>query len=349
MNRSRAKRGSWIAVSVIGGAAVIAAVAHSVGAQQQAVRGAVDEKNWEAVAPGLVEPGSGEINMLAPVIGRISEVLVSVGDKVAVGEPLVRLDDEEARARVATAQAQYSMRKRARNDQSAGKAADRRKAEDALADAEAALVEARDAFDKAAIAKRSGGGSDADLTAARTVWTTAQDGFAQKDAQLRKVEADSGTPLPTQSEGGLNVARTELWLAVVQLDTLTIRAPIASTVLQVNAKVGELAAPSSPRPLVALGDLSALRVRAELDERDIGKIKLGDKVVVRADAFHDREFTGKVSAIAPLVQAGRISSSGVRNLTDYSVTEVRIDLADPGALLVGMKVDVYFQPGKAAQ
>jgi HlyD family secretion protein len=349
MIRSRTKRTSWVAVSALGAAAMIAAVAHSVGAQQQAARGAADEKNWEAVAPGLVEPGSGEINMLAPVIGRISGVLVSVGDKVAVGEPLVRLNDEEARARVATAHAQYSMRKRARNDQSAGKAADRRRAEDALADAETALVEARDAFDKAAIAKRSATGSDADLAAARTAWTTAQDGVAQRQVQLRKVEVDSGTPLPTQSEGGLNVARTELWLAVVQLDTLTIRAPIASTVLQVNAKVGELAAPSSPRPLVAVGDLSALRVRAELDERDIGKIKLGDKVVVRADAFHDREFAGKVSAIAPLVQAGRISASGGRNLTDYSVTEVLIDLADSSPLLVGMKVDVYFQPGKAAQ
>jgi hypothetical protein len=55
------------------------------------------------------------------------------------------------------------MRKRARNDQAAGKAADRRKAEDAVADAEATLVEARDAFDKVALAKRAGGGSDADI------------------------------------------------------------------------------------------------------------------------------------------------------------------------------------------
>ncbi len=67
----------------------------------------------------------------------------------------LRLDDEEARARVATTQAQVAMRKRARNDQAAGKAADGRKAEDAVADAEATLVEARDAFDKTALAKRA--------------------------------------------------------------------------------------------------------------------------------------------------------------------------------------------------
>jgi multidrug efflux pump subunit AcrA (membrane-fusion protein) len=76
-------------------------------------------------------------------------------------------------------------------------------------------------------------------------------------------------------------------VVIVELERLTIRAPIVSTVLQVNAKVGELAA---PQPLMSLGDLSAQRVRAELDERDVGKIKLGDNVAVRADAFRGREF-----------------------------------------------------------
>jgi len=338
----------WAVLGVFGMAAVVVAAAQPIGAQETA-RGTADDKSWQAVAPALVEPRSGEIKIMAPVIGRISEALVNAADKVLAGEPLFRLDDEEARARVATAQAQVALRKRARNDQAAGKAADRRKAEDTVADAEAALVEARDAFDKAAIAKRAGSGSDADLATARSAWTSAQERLTQQRAQLRKLETESGTPLPTQSEGQLNVARTELRLAIVELEKLTIRAPIAGTVLQVKAKVGELAAPSAPEPLIVLGDLSALRVRAELDERDIGEIKLGQQVVVRADAFRGHEFAGKVSAIAPIVQAGRINSPGSRNLTDFDVTEVLIDLADPGPLMVGMKVDVYFRPSGAAQ
>ncbi len=109
-------------------------------------------------------------------------------------------------ARVAAAQAQVAMPKRARNDQAAGKAADRRKAEDAVADAEATLVEARDAFDKAALAKRTGSGSDADIATARAAWKSAQDGLDQQRTLLRKLETESRTPLPTQSEGQLNVA-----------------------------------------------------------------------------------------------------------------------------------------------
>jgi HlyD family secretion protein len=340
--RSKLWHAARTALSIVG---IAMAAAQPAGAQ----RATPDDKNWLAVAPGLVEPRSGEIKLIAPVVGAISEVLVHGGDKVLADQPVVRLADEEARARVATSEAQVEMRKRARNDQGAGKAADRRKAEDAVADAEAALVQARDSFDAAVRSGRNGGSSEADRAVARSAWSGAQERLAQKRALLRKLEDEGDTPLPTPNEGQLNVARGELRIANAELEKLTIRAPIAGTVLQIDAKVGELAAPSAPQPLVVLGDISALRVRAEVDERDIGKIKLGHKVLVRADAFRGREFSGKVAAIAPLVQPGRINSPGSRNLSDFSVTEVLIDLNEPGTLLVGMKVDVYFQPDAVAR
>ena len=164
---------------------------------------------------------------------------------------------------------------------------------------------------------------------------------------MHKLEDDPNTPLPTANEGQLNIARGELRTAYVGLEQLTIRAPVASTVLQVNTAAGELASPSAPQALVLLGDLSGLRVRAEVDERDVGKIKLGGAVVVRSDAFRGREFAGKVVSISPMVQPARIT--GTRNLSDFSVTDVLIELADPGPLLVGMKVDVYFQHETASQ
>ncbi len=298
---------------------------------------------WQAVAPGVVEPRSGQIKIAAPVIGRVSEVMVKINDKVVADEPLVRLDDEDAQARVASAQAQVAMREKARNEKSAGKAANRRDAEDAVADAEAALLDARNTFDKAVHAKRTGSGSDASVTAARTAWMRAQDNLDRERSQLRKLEAQSGTPLPTQLEGQLNVARTELRAAVAELEKLTIRSPIAGTVLKVDIKAGEVAAPSLPQPLLFLGDLSQLRVRAELDEHSVGKIKVGEAVTVRTEAFRGQTFAGKVTAIAPLVQAARLASAGSRNLTDFNVNEVMIDLNEPGPLIAGMNVDVYFE------
>jgi len=322
--------------------AILSASLHRpAGAQSRA-----DDKDagqqWQAVAPGVVEPRSGQIKIAAPVIGRVSEAMVKINDKVVADEPLLRLDDEDAQARVASAQAQAAMREKARNEKSAGKAASRRDAEDAVADAEAALVEARSTFDKAVRARRSGSGSEATVTAARTAWTRAQDNLDRERSQLRKVEAQSGTPLPTQLEGQLNVARNDLRVAIAELGKLTVRAPAAGTILKVDVKAGEVAGPSSPQPLLLLGDLSQLRVRAELDEHNVGKIKVGEAATVRADAFRGQTFAGKVTAIAPLIQPARLNSPGSRNLTDFSINEVLVDLNEAGPLVAGMNVDVYF-------
>jgi len=94
---------------------------------QEAVRAArfnaQDDKGWQAVAPGVVEPRSGQIRIAGPVGGRVMEVLVKPHDKVFAGEPLVTLGDNEVRARLAAAQAQVHLRKRARDDQSASSGA----------------------------------------------------------------------------------------------------------------------------------------------------------------------------------------------------------------------------------
>ncbi len=299
--------------------------------------------------PAEFEPSSGEIRIAAPVAGIIGEVLVRTGDKVFAGDPLIRLTDQEAQARLATAEAQVALRRRARNDESASsRAAARRRAEDAVADAERAVTDAQAVVDRAVIELRAGrASSDANLETTRSALSRAQDRLRQQKAELRRVEADTNTPLPSQSEGQLNIARAELMVAEAAIAKMTIRAPVAGTVLQVNAKTGELAAPSATQPLVLLGDVSALRVRAELDERDFGEIKVGQSVAVRAAAFRGREFGGKVSFIAPIVEQGRISVRGQRNLTDVDVVEVLVDLAEPGPLAVGMKVDVYFRPENA--
>src|SRR5215510_5771836 len=253
---------------------------------QEGSRSGDDPKRWQAVAPGRVEPWSGEIKVAAPVIATIGEVLVKPTDKVFAGELLIRLQDEEVRARLATAEAQVAMRKRARNDQTAAnRVIDRRRSEDAVGDAERAVVDARAAIDTASTARRAGTGSQGDVEAARGAYARALDRIRQERLELRKLLNDS-------------------------------------SVLQINGRVGELASPSSTQPLLILGNVSKLRVRAEVDERDFGDIKLGQVALVRTNAFRGREIAGKVFSIAPMVDAGRISQRGQRSMTDVNVVEV---------------------------
>ena len=222
MPRGRAIFLAAVALAALAGG--FAVIASRIGAEEAARATRVetaDEKRWQAVAPGRVEPSSGEIKIAAPVVAVIGEVLVKPNDRVFAGEPLVRLTDHEAQARRATAEAQVALRRRARNDEAASsRAAARRRAEDAAADADKAVAEAQAAADKAAIELRAGRGSDASLETARSALSRAQERLRQQKAELRRIEADNNTPLPSQNEGQLNIARAELLAAEAAIGKL---------------------------------------------------------------------------------------------------------------------------------
>jgi HlyD family secretion protein len=331
-----------VVVGMVAAASAIIAAVGFPGGQSPAPATAASstaDKRWLAVAPGRIEPRSGQIKLAVPVVGVVGSVLVKSNDTVFAGEPLIQLKDDELSARLAAALSQVAVRKRARNEQSASsRVEERRKAEDAVADAEQAVADAQDAVDSAAAKWRASGQPDATLTNARADLSRAQDELSRRKTALRKLDA----PLPTALEGALIAARADLTVARAALDKLTLRAPIDGTVLQVNIKPGELASPAAPQPMVLLANLSALRVRAELDERDVTGIKNGQSATIRANAFANREFTGKVAAIAPLIEPARISARGGDSRTDVDTVEVLVDLAQPGPLSVGMRVDVYF-------
>ena len=330
------------AACCLGALVVLVVTAAGARAQSPSTPDAAADKRWLAVAPGRVEPVSGLIRMTAPVPGVIDEVLAKANDKVFAGEPLIRLRDQEARAQLASQTAQVAMRKRIRNKESASSGASaQRKAEDAVADAEAAVFQVRYLLDRAVAERRSGRGSDAGVAAARAGLKRAEEYLAQQNEELRRIAPDA--PLPTVAEGQLKVARSELSASRAALEKLTIRAPVDGTVLQISAKPGEAISPAATTPLIQLGDTTALRVRAELDERDVEKIKSGQPVLVRPAALRGREVNGTVSFIAPLVEAGRYTALGQRNATDVDVVEVLVELSEPGPLIVGMKVDVFFR------
>ncbi len=113
--------------------------------------------------------------------------------------------------------------------------------------------------------------------------------------------------------------------------------------LNVLAKEGEVAVPNPENTLLVLGDVNALKVRAEVEERDTAKIRVGQLVVVRADAYPDQDFEGRVSQIAKSLSAPRIATRGPRRPSDVEVLEAVADLDGLPPLLTGMRVDVFFK------
>lgn len=312
-------------------------------------QGLAPAPTWLVAAPGRVEPNGGEIRMTAQSPGRIVEVLAAQNDRVTAGDLLVRLDDVDAEARVAAAESEASVRRKERDGETVtGIARDRRVAEDALAAAERLLASNRAEFDRWLRARKAGTAPPADVQKARDTVTAAKDRADLARVNLRRILGGDNVPAQTRLEAAVAASRTDLSLADAALERTRIRAPRDATVLQVSATAGETAVPSAEQVLIVLGDVSKLRVRAEIEERDVGKVKLGQSVVIRSDAFQGQSFDGKITTLAQALGPGRIALKGPRRGTEIDVLEIMIDLAGTPPLLPGMRVDVFVKPDAPA-
>ena len=305
------------------------------------------QPRWAATAEGRVEPKTGEIKLSALSSGRVTDVLVSLNDKVRAGDLLLRIEDMDALARVMGADAEAGVRRRERDGETnvAQLAQNRRNAEDRLHTTERAIASARLAFDRLQLRRHQDPASvtEAEIDNARRAIDTALDGLPADREALRQAQNAAGVPLPTRLEAGLTAARAELSAAEAALERTRIRAPRDGTVLQIFARAGELAAASPEQTMLIVADLSELTVRAEVQERDASRIRVGQGVVLRTDAYPDREFTGTVSKVANAMRPPRLAPRGSRRQSDLDALEVLIDVA-PGSLLVpGMRVDTYFR------
>jgi HlyD family secretion protein len=314
------------------------------------VTSSTERPTWAASATGRVEPKSGEVRISAEVGGRIIDIPASLNEKVKGGDLLVRLDDADAFTKVNAASAEAAVRVRERNEEDVrGLALERRNAEDALSTAERALFGARQAFDDALGEKRNGSGSDKSVDDARKSVDDAKKKVADEKANVASVGAKAGMPQPTRLEAALAVARSELAAAELGVEHTRVRAPFDGTVLNVIGKEGEVAAPSPENTLVVFGDLSAMKVRAEVEERDAAKIHVGQRAVVRADAYPDQDFEGRVGSIAQSLSTPTIVTRGPRRPNDVEVLEAVIDLDGLPPLLTGMRVDVFFKHDATAK
>ena len=306
---------------------------------------------WVASAPGRVEPRGGEIRIGPQTSGRVIQVAVKINEQVKAGDVLVRLDDADLFTRHAAIEAEAAVRKRERDLEPVQRGGvDRRTAEDAVAAAERAAFQSRIDVDVMTEARRTGKATAEDVTKTQDNLSAWRDKLAQERDTLRKAQSQAGVPLPTRLEASLTGSRSELSLAESAIERTRIRAPSDGTVLQVNAKVGETVAPSAEAlPLIVFGDVSRLQVRAEVEERDVAKIRNGQRVVVKCDAYPGREFEGLVSTLAQSLAQPRLSNRGPRRPSDVDVLEVVVDLDGQPPVLPGMRVDVFFKPDATVQ
>ena len=306
-----------------------------------------EEPEWVASAPGRVEPKGGDIRVGATMGGRIASVLVEEGQKISRGDILVQLEDEGTTARFQSAKIEAARAKKDRDDNGGGDS-EYRVTEDDIATAELSFWNARDALDRAAGKKRNGEGSQTDLDEARKSYVAAESLLAAKRNALIDLQGRKKRPNPNRQESALAAARSEQSIAAALVEKTHIRAPIDGMLLKVDAKIGETVTPSPDQVLAIMGNTETLRIKAELDERDVGHVKVGQQAIVRADAFQGQDFTGHITSIAPALTAPGLKDRGAARRTDVDVLEIHVDLDAGTPLIPGLRVDVFFKAATAA-
>ena len=143
------------------------------------------------------------------------------------------------------------------------------------------------------------------------------------------------------SSARAQLVRAEVFLenARIALDDTSVRSPIAGTVISRPAEVGQvITSPTSAvgggTLLMEMADLDNVRVRALIDEIDIGKISLGQEVTLKVSAYRDKKFIGVVSKIEPMSRVDQ-------NVTTFPVL-IDIENKD-NLLLIGMNTDVEIE------
>lgn len=119
----------------------------------------------------------------------------------------------------------------------------------------------------------------------------------QLQAELALKQAGSTESDIAAQEAEVEQAEASVAAAQAKLADAEIVAPISGTITQQDAKVGQVASPSTP--LVSIISNGAFEVDADVPETDIGKLAVGDAVSMTFDAFPNETFTGKVFYIDP--------------------------------------------------
>jgi RND family efflux transporter MFP subunit len=128
-----------------------------------------------------------------------------------------------------------------------------------------------------------------------------------------------------RAERDARAARATADAAIQRLDDYLLRAPTAGLVLRRDLEVGEVV--DTPASLFWIGEPRPLRVTAEVDEEDIARIAVGQRVLLRADAFAGRVLTATVAQITP------------KGDTTRKAYRVRLALPEDTPLLIGMSVE----------
>lgn len=283
-----------------------------------------------------------EVNVASKVSGQILTLAVEEGARVKPGDVLANVDHatadiqlRQAEAGVDLAQAQLVLlRNGARKE-------DIQQAEAVLKQAEAGLLVASDDARRMRELVRTGSVTTKQRDDAEARLTVAEAQRSAAAEALNKVRRLARPEEIQAAEARLAQARAAADLLTKTISDCTITAPAGGIVTHKAVEAGELVTPGAT--VVTLTELDSVYVVIYVTETEMGRVRLGDAVEVRIDAFRDRAFAGKITYISPEAE---FTPKNVQTKEDRVklVFGVKVEIENKDGLLKpGLPADALFR------
>ncbi|MFZ5428361.1 MAG: HlyD family secretion protein [Thermodesulfobacteriota bacterium] len=296
---------------------------------------------WVAAA-GRVEPVSEEMRLGFDIPGKILEVFVEEGDKVKKGQPMARLVDDDIRARHEQARANVAAYKAALDKVVAGaRSMERQEAAAALRETEAVLKNALIEHQRRVRLVAQGVISREEADQAEREYLVALQKANQARERFHLVDDPAREEDVRRAGSEYAQALAQLEEAKAYVDKALIHSPIDGVVLRKHRRAGEMVSTNFDTPVVTVGDVSTLRVRADVDEKDVARVREGQDAYATADAYGDRKFKGKVIRVARMMGRKNIRTDDPAERLDTKVLETLIEFEPGTEIPVGMRMDVF--------
>ena len=265
---------------------------------------------YTAISAGKVDIEGGLVDVAARAPGIVSEVLVQEGDKVVTGQVLARQEDQDSRLSRNRVAAQLQQ-----------------------AEAQLPILEVQ--LDGAIREEARLLRLTSQDAASTQVYEQAQDRTKQLQAQV------------AAQRSSIALVRAQLAEANYQVELHTIRAPADGVIVRRYANPGSGASTFSVTAMFQLQPAALRIVRAEVEERSINAVKIGQKVEIVPESDQQAKYSGEVIRIAAVMGARKLRSDDPSERADERVVEVVVN-AEAAPVLVGQRVLVKFLKDGAA-
>ena len=322
------------------------------------------------VAPGVIEAISEEIEVGAEIPGKIKQVLVEEGAQVLKGQTIAILENADFQANISTAKANIETLKsqqitakarllQAQTDReriaNGARTEERKEAKVEVEKTLPNIENARREFERRKKLFDSGDISREEMERAKTTLENAekqlnamqakfntinaparQDDLAKADAAIRLAETQI-----REFDALIREAETRVRTTEANLAKTIVRAPMTGVILRKRLQDGESVSPESQTGIVSIADTSALRVRVDLDEIDVAKIKEGQSAKITADAYGEQKFSAKVVKIGQILGRKNFRTERPTEKVDTKILEVLLELESNQKLPLGLRVDAF--------